>query len=51
MNRLQKISTRLARSERPKTGERRRRSPRAPGHGSWRRILRKLARHPDRYLT
>lgn len=51
MNRLQKISARLARSERSKTGERRRRSPRTPGHGSWRRIIRKLARHPDRYLT
>ncbi len=51
MNRLQKISARLARSERSKTGERRRRSSRSPDHGSWRRIIRKLARHPDRYLT
>jgi hypothetical protein len=50
MNRLQKISSRLARSERPTAGERRRRRPRPPRHGSWRRIIQKLARHPDRYL-
>lgn len=50
MNRLQKISTRLARKDRPKSPAGRRREPRPLGPGSWRRLMEKLARHPDRYL-
>ena len=49
MNRLQKISTRLARKDRPKRSARRRRTTRL-GPGSWRWLMEKLARHPDRYL-